>query len=181
MGNIASRIAVVALLVSITGTPAQVKQRQCGFDRWAVKILDDKDAGRIDFKPIDTRIAALVAQPIHEIPYPENSRIAPEEFRAYRVKAKLVAVKNESDGDLHVILADPEHETVTMVVEIPAPRCAPAKYAEQFGRAREFISGLSAGASVTVTGVGFWDYIHNARGAAKNGFELHPVLSINVP
>ena len=181
MESIASSMAAIALLFSITNALGQVKPHQCGFDRWAVKILDDKDAARIDFKPIDTRIAALVAQPFHEIPYPEDSRISPEEFRVYRIKAKLIAVKSESDGDLHLILADPEHEAVTMVAEIPVPRCVPAKYAEQFGQARDCIARLSPGAIVTVIGVGFWDYIHNARGAAKNGFELHPVLSINAP
>ena len=33
---------------------------------------------------------------------------------------------------------------------------------------------------VTVTGVGFFDFLHEARGQAPNGFELHPVVSFVV-
>ncbi len=35
------------------------------------------------------------------------------------------------------------------------------------------------GIRVTVTGVGFWDELHG-QGGNGNGFELHPVLSINL-
>jgi hypothetical protein len=31
---------------------------------------------------------------------------------------------------------------------------------------------------VTVTGVGFFDFLRDARGQAPNGFELHPVVSV---
>jgi hypothetical protein len=31
---------------------------------------------------------------------------------------------------------------------------------------------------ISVTGVGFFDHVHNVDGQAANGIELHPVLSI---
>jgi len=31
---------------------------------------------------------------------------------------------------------------------------------------------------IRVTGVGFFDYTHWQPGAARNGFELHPVLTV---
>jgi hypothetical protein len=34
------------------------------------------------------------------------------------------------------------------------------------------------GRLLRVTGVGFFDYTHWQPGAARNGFELHPVLSV---
>ena len=179
MASTASSLTACLLLLASWATP-QVRERQCGFDRWAVKTLADRDIGRINFNPVDTTIASLVALRIHEIPYPNDSRIEPEELRVYRVKARLIAVKRESDQDLHVIIADLDRPTAMMVVEIPAPRCASAKWSEQFTVAREAVQKLSAGALITVTGVGFWDYIHGqgVTGAAPNGFELHPVLSI---
>src|SRR5262249_9214421 len=124
MARFVSSTAAIGFIL-ITIASAQVRPGQCGSDRWTVKILDDRDAGSVDFKPIDATISELARRRIHEIRYPDNARIAPEELRVYRIKATLVATKNESDGDLHVIVADPGQPTVTMVVEIPSPRCAP--------------------------------------------------------
>jgi len=30
----------------------------------------------------------------------------------------------------------------------------------------------------TMSGIGFWDFIHTQRGGASNGFELHPVVTL---
>jgi hypothetical protein len=35
------------------------------------------------------------------------------------------------------------------------------------------------GGRVVVEGVGFFDFIHNQRGRARNGIELHPVLLLS--
>jgi hypothetical protein len=40
---------------------------------------------------------------------------------------------------------------------------------------------MKLGAVVEVTGVGFFDFMHEQRGVAPNGIELHPVLDIRVP
>jgi hypothetical protein len=81
MASIASRYCLVALL-SLSGGAAfgQAAPRQCGYDRWPVKILSDKDRQRVNLNPIETTIAKLVRIPIHEIPYPRDRRIEPEEL-----------------------------------------------------------------------------------------------------
>jgi hypothetical protein len=79
-----------------------------------------------------------------------------------------------------VVIADPVIPTARMIVEIPAPGEGRATgLAETFERARQEIARHGAkGRSIRVTGVGFFDYTHWQPGAARNGFELHPVLAV---
>lgn len=90
MANIASRLAsILALLIAGTaGAWGQGLPRQCGYERWPVKILTDKDRQRVNFNPIETTISKLTAIPIHEIPYPRDKRIEPEELRVYKGRTK---------------------------------------------------------------------------------------------
>jgi len=180
MANIASRSALLLLLLAASSSP-QVKPGQCGHDRWAVKTLTDRDRRRVDLAPVETTISKLIAVRIHEIPYPEDARIEPEELKVYRLRATLIEVRHEQDSDLHLLLADPDNSVARMVAEIPAPECARGSgFEERFVTARRLIASLSLPALVEVTGVGFWDYIHgqDVKGSARNGFELHPVLNI---
>ncbi len=78
---------------------AQVTTRQCGYDRWPVKILNDKDRSHVDFHTIETSVAELVSIAIHEVPYPYDRRISPEELHVYRIKARLLKVRHEPDSD----------------------------------------------------------------------------------
>jgi hypothetical protein len=179
MGKSVSRILplVVAL---VAGTAlAQAAPRQCGYDRWPVKILSDKDRNRVDLKPVETTVAKLGAIPIHEIPYPHDRRIEPEELRVYRVKARLLRVRREKDSDLHVLLADLDDPDKRMIAEIPAPECAEGTgYEDDYRAARNSLSAIPLNSTVEVTGLGFFDFMHEQKGAAANGIELHPVLRI---
>jgi len=67
-----------------------------------------------------------------------------------------------------------------MIVEIPLPgEGRSAGLSENFRRARREVGRRGAkGRLLRVTGVGFFDYTHWQPGAARNGFELHPVLSV---
>ena len=68
-----------------------------------------------------------------------------------------------------------------MVAEIPNADCAKGSgYEEQFKQARAAISQVGLGNVIEIVGVGFFDYLYDARGAAKNGFELYPVLSLRL-
>jgi hypothetical protein len=174
-------LAIVVLSALATAPAQQPKAslRQCGFDRWPVKIWADKDAARVDLKPVDTTIRELGEIPIHEVPYPYDRRVEPEELKVYRVRARLVAIKLEKDSDLHLLLAEPEDDKVRMIAEAPAPECAEGTgHEELFRKVREQVGSLHRGDLVVVTGLGFFDFLHEQRGAAKNGIELHPIVSI---
>ncbi len=67
-----------------------------------------------------------------------------------------------------------------MIAEIPAPECAVGTGLEKTSRrARHAVLAVTPGILVEVTGVGFFDFMHEQKGAAPNGIELHPVLGID--
>jgi hypothetical protein len=105
----------------------------------------------------------------------------------YRVEARLLALFGEADGDYHLVLASLRDPTITMIAEVPDPRCAGAcasGNAEVYARLRQkLMDRLNSPQSesrplVRVTGVGFFDFLHGQRGVAPNGIELHPVLDV---
>jgi hypothetical protein len=169
-------LLTLAALGVIAAAP-RAEAGPCGSGRWEVKILADRDAARVDFRPEETTVSELVALKTPETPHPRDRRIAPEELKTYRVTARFVRLKRQSDKDLHVYVADLADDSKRMIVEIPAPECVAVR-ADEYRRAREVAQSLGAGALVEVVGVGFWDKNNSERGAARNGFELHPVLLI---
>ena len=155
-------------------------QPTCGVDRWPVKVLEDRDRGTVVLNAVvPTTVRALGALEIPEVPYPSDRRLAPHELRLYRVTAIVwQIITSEDDRDWHIVLRDPV-DSSSMIVEIPDPACTtdPA-LAARFRGARDALRRVPKRGQATFTGVGFWDFIHNQRGRARNGFELHPVLSI---
>src|SRR6266853_2213069 len=101
----------------------------CGVERWAVKTLTDTDVGRIIRTPRNSSIPELIA--LHNgTPFPHaflnahaNSRIAPFEARIVILKAVLLGYRLEHDEDFHLILADSDNTSRTLVAELPAPHC----------------------------------------------------------
>jgi hypothetical protein len=76
-----------------------------------------------------------------------------------------------------------------MIAEIPLPACVspgPGPLRAGIATARQecearYQPGPSiqqVNVPVTVTGVGFFDFLHGQYGVTPNGIELHPVLNI---
>jgi hypothetical protein len=75
-----------------------------------------------------------------------------------------------------------------MIIELPASNCvgAGSPFGPGIAHARsQFDARFTATTSmkttstpVTITGVGFWDFLHGQTGVAPNGIEVHPVLDI---
>jgi hypothetical protein len=148
--------------------------------RWPVKTLADADRSRVVRTPVDTTVRFLANLPRVPGPLPHDRRIAPQELTVYRVRARFVSVHKMLDGDFHVAIADPEFPAARMIVEIPAPREGNGTgLARAYAEARRAVRRRGTpGRLVRITGVGFFDYTHWQPGAARNGFELHPVLSV---
>jgi hypothetical protein len=183
MADIANKpvLAFLLLFASSLAALGQASPRQCGYDRWPVKILSDKDREKVNFTLVETTVASLTSIPIHEVPYPRDKRISPEEFKVYKLKAKLIEVRSEKDSDLHLIIADLDKPNTRMIAEIPAPQCAEGTGREEdYRRARDELTRIPIGSIVEISGVGFFDFLHDATGGAKNGIELHPVLTIKL-
>lgn len=179
--------------VTPTPTPTPVASIQCGVERWSVKTLSDPDASAVNFSPVDTSVADLRALP-KPSSLPSTARIAPTELRTYRVTASVVEFKLEEDRDIHLVIVDPASSSATMIVEFPdADVCSGAVSSAEAGEMRMARAALIAAfgtpsasgfktisGTVTLTGVGFFDFLHGQTGVAPNGIELHPVLSVVV-
>lgn len=158
----------------------------CGTERWKVKTLADADVYKTNSAPIEAKIADLVAlEAPRQIAKADDSRF-PEELTVYKVSARLMGFKKEADGDFHIVISDGKW---TMIVEIPDPACVGKPYKDdmkrlrdtwekRFGKATTKFKDVSRHRiAIEVEGYGFFDFIHGQIGVAKNGFELHPIIS----
>lgn len=92
--------------------------------------------------------------------------------------------KLESDGDIHLVVAQPGNRADTMIAEIPDPNCmegAAAAYVRDVEKARlEFVKAYGippvrtlrlAYRPITLTGPAFFDFSHGQDGLAPTGIE----------
>ena len=150
--------------------------------RWPVKTFRDADRGLVRRDSVtDSTVAALtrIQRPPAESILGRR-RVAPEELTVYRVRARLRGVVGSGDGDLHLLLADLADPSSRMIAEIPQPWLAIGSgMGDTFRDIRQSVRGRRlAGRTVIVTGIGFFD--RPGRGKSPNGFELHPVLSVEI-
>lgn len=159
--------------------------------RGAVKDLTDKDVGAIIRTPQPTTIAQLRALPA-PAQRPEKSRANRVEETVFRVTGRVTRWGLEADQDFHLVLAAATDTNSTIVLEIPSPSCiagAPADLRALVNQARAStlaalgpppigVHRLPVPKSVTVEGVGFFDFGHSI-GHPPNAFELHPLLKIH--
>lgn len=177
---IARLVIIVALVSAVAG--AAPRRDSCGTERVSVKIGLDVAAREMDTTPVDSTIAALVALPRPRTPAGER---AEAERRVWRVRATIVAVKAERDGDLHLVITDDDGHR--MIIEIPSELCAEqSAWHEQVVAVRraadEKLHPTSkvrrARLPAVITGVAFFDVPHGQFGVASNAIELHPVTRI---
>jgi len=167
----------------------------CGHERWAVKVLTDPAATRVNMTPVTTKAvedlrALSMPAPGGRPPGMADARY-PQEMQTYQVRARLIKVKHESDLDYHVVIEG--RSGATMIAEVPDPQCVASSIRAQVRRARTTVERLLGRIpgdrrftdfpgfpSVTVTGVLFFDVPHATpqEGVAPNNVELHPVLDI---
>lgn len=158
----------------------------CGVERWAVKTGTDADAGKISLGSTTSTSISFLRSLSAPATLPSNNRIQPTETTVYQLRVTLVEYKLESDSDYHLVLSDGGGNT--MIAEIPDPACvgSGSPLAAGITNARhEFdakftpdTSFQTANIPVTVTGVGFFDFLHGQTGVAPNGIELHAVTDI---
>jgi hypothetical protein len=178
---IAAALAFLVLCVAIGHAHA------CGRERWPIKVVSALPMG-IYPMPMHTTIADLsaITAPANPDRY-QSKRFSPTETTVFSLDAIMTVIKHEGDGDYHIVLRD---GPATMIVEAPDPACAVNSHVRQVITAvradidRHFGSaivrrrgGLSV--PVSVSGIGFFDRLHGQEGVAKNGIELHPLLSID--
>lgn len=162
--------------------------QSCGSERAAVKHLTDGFV--LPAQPTVMTPDQLVALAAPAVT-PSSPRFTsvpagslPETTLVELVNVHVIAVKQEADSDLHVIIATSTGAELN--VEAPMAACDSASpYAAQLAAARAAMDKAMPGASsssytpenltATIEGVVFYDVLHGQRGA-PNGVELHPLL-----
>lgn len=162
----------------------------CGVLRWPVKTMSDPDAGTVRRNPEGAAISTLRAFPAPKV-RPQNGRANAIEETEFGVTGNIIKWGLEPDSDLHLVLADANNPSQTIVLEVPDTTCVTGATKDvrdsiaivrqdvvrALGPPPVGITPLNAPVPVTVTGVGFFDFGHSA-GHPPNAFELHPLLSI---
>jgi hypothetical protein len=160
----------------------------CGTERWPVKTL--KSVG-IPEKTVQTSVEQMtwLKPPTgKELYRAQKVRFPDEEYR-YEVTVWLLGMVREDDGDYHLVLSDEDNKKITMVAEIPNPDCVQPSWKplmavlrvwldKHVGKPTTDYKPLPKPLKLEVMGVGFFDYLHGQDGAAPNGIELHPILSM---
>ena len=171
----------------------------CGVERREEKTLTDTDVGRIIRTPHNSSIPELIA--LHNgTAFPHaflnahaNSRIA-FEARIVILKAVLLGYRLEHDEDFHLILADSDNTSRTLVAELPSPHCVGnSNFALQLGIMRSYLIDhfghpgshtvrLTNPPLIVIRGVVFFDFVHHPPqdGLAPNAIEVHPVLGLRI-
>lgn len=169
---------------------------KCAVERWNIKTLVDPGAGEVNFTPKSATVTQLRAfnggkSPFHSLSdarADDNVRL-PEERQVYRVRAVLVGWKKEKDRDFHIVIADPNDSSATMIAEPPDSACSASAKAELFGKVRaSFVKcfgnptprfqKFTEKMLVDLDGVFYYDPIHGQTGVSPNGGELHPLLRV---
>ncbi|MBC5805461.1 MAG: hypothetical protein GIX00_11515, partial [Candidatus Eremiobacteraeota bacterium] len=154
----------------------------CGTERWSIKVGSDPDVGVILNSPIRTSIEELSALPSTSA-LPEAQRIRPVETRTYRlINVKLLRISLERDQDYRLTIQDSDGKT--MFVKSPDPACATgSRFLDQIRDVRAKVAALAmhiGNEPITVSGVGFFNFLSKTPNQAQNGIELHPLLSLCV-
>jgi hypothetical protein len=158
---------------------------RCGGELWHLKTLSDVRRNTVQLEPTSTTIAAIGERPPPRL-VPTVRRTAFQRH-AWQVVAQITKYRAETGG-IRLELYD--NQSYLNAV-IPTPDCLSKRT-----RARDDIASTfklftaecghpatrdwqSLGAIVYVRGIGFWSQ-RRARGAARNGAELHPVTGLRI-
>ena len=169
--------------------PASPVAGRCGAERTPVKTLADAGASKIDFDAKPRTVSAL-----RRLARPGVTRDSPRlrgEYSTYRVRARLRSMRIEKSGAIRLVVADPANARRTMLVRMPAPGCGPAVRSlavRRMAKARADLlrwcgrptsaTSRALRATAMISGVAFFDASRNGPGAAPNGIELQPVLTV---
>jgi hypothetical protein len=99
-----------------------------GVERWPVKTGTDPDVRKVVPRIVPITVEEMISiprpgdmrSPTGDFPAYQQHRSAPVETTIWRIDAEIIALKQEADGDYHLVLQGASGET--MIGEIPTPR-----------------------------------------------------------
>lgn len=160
---------------------------QCGGTLWKLMTLSDTGKSAVHWSPAATSISDIA-----KLTAPKKVTTARTSFekQVWGFTTVLQAWRIQSNGELAFQLFDVPTSTY-MNAYLPSPSCLPSTArgrAQIVATRNTVLSKCGAapatwqplGATVNLTGVGFWNPVKTTAGAAKNGAELRPLLSVNI-
>jgi hypothetical protein len=140
-----------------------------GVERWPVKTgtdadiaevgKDEKPDGTLDFGFVDTTVEELVSIPRPseaDTPTSEDHRVGAAETTVWRIDAEIIALKQEADGDYHLVLQGESGDL--MIGEVPTPRPPFVKtvspFLDDIGTARKWVDDNLLSAAPPLAPVG---------------------------
>jgi hypothetical protein len=124
----ASQLKAAAGLTSLPTPLFAEAAPKPGLERWAVKTGTDQDVDQVGQQIVPTTVEEMVELPRPAALGPTTSnppafqerRVAPVETTIWQLDADITVLKQESDGDYHLVLLGASGQT--MIGEIPTPR-----------------------------------------------------------
>jgi hypothetical protein len=160
----------------------------CGGTTWKLMTLSDPGSKSVKWAPAMTSIAdvAKLTAPSRV----STGRATPFQKQKWQVTAVVDQYRAASNGEVVLVLFD-IGTSMYMDAYLSNPTCLSSSTrarAEIVGARNAFTSKCPApqaawqplGATVQVTGVGYWNALKTTKGALPNGAELRPVTGLTV-
>ena len=162
--------------------------RWCGGVQWRLMTLSDADRMKVHLDRIPTTIANLAAQTTPK--HIGISRTTGFQLVSWRMQAVVDRYRIASNGEIVLVLYDIPSGRY-MDAYLPNPHCLGPRARDRSGMiaARESFTSHCPhataqwqllGATVDVSGVGFWNPVTTTRGALPNGAELRPLTNLSI-
>lgn len=160
----------------------------CGGVRWRLMTLSDPDRKRVHLDRIPTTIANLAEQsPPKVIGIRRSTGF---QLVSWRMQVVIDRYRIASNGEIVLVLYDIPSGKY-MDAYLPNPHCLGPRARDRTGMiaARKMFTDHCPhptaqwqllGASVDVSGVGFWNPVTTTRGALPNGAELRPLTNLSI-
>lgn len=190
------RVAFAAALAAavVAAAPAGARQATtapgtwCGGTLWKLMTLSDSSKGAVSWTPIPTGIGDIAK--LTAPPRILASRNDPFEKKTWQVTAVIERYRVQSNGEIVMEMND-VHTSTYMNAYMPNPRCLSKKTrgrADILAARTAFTTACPAptaawqtlGATVKLSGVGFWNPVKTTLGALGNGAELRPVTGFSL-
>ncbi|HEY2072155.1 MAG TPA: hypothetical protein VGG88_01130 [Gaiellaceae bacterium] len=160
----------------------------CGGAQWRLMTMSDVDRARVHLDRIPTSIGNLDAlKPPRTIGVRRTTGF---QLVSWRMQVVIDRYRIASNGEIVLVLFDIPSGKY-MDAYLPNPHCLGPHARDRTGilAARKELTDHCPkptaqwqllGASVDVSGVGFWNRVHTTRGALPNGAELRPLTNLSI-
>jgi hypothetical protein len=185
---LAALCACSGALAASSNHGGAVPGRWCGGVQWRLMTLSDADRMKVHLDRIPTTIPNLAAQTTPK--HIGISRNTGFQLVSWRMQVVVDRYRIASNGEIVLVLYDIPSGKY-MDAYLPNPHCLGPRARDRSG----MIAARSAftshcppattqwqllGATVDISGVGFWNPVTTTRGALPNGAELRPLTNLSI-